>query len=203
MFGFPAEELCVKEPLSDTLESSSVLQKVQKVFLSLLFPRVSTRRKALGNCGGTSRDPSLWEEAWQVQQSAWVQFGRQTAHLNQHLHFHTSHWPTFTSILMQPSTEPKDLVAYGNFPFPTPPNVLSNAESAKGAEPRENPLLPEQIHAIHLGTAWSIPTWCLMKWREVGGTSNAAAAAAYTVTALGVSRGLQSQVCHSGTCQQC
>lgn len=196
---------CVwRDHCQNKLEGSSVLQKVQKVFISA-FSSCFSKEKVSGKVWRQKQSPlpSGGDVAGEVQQSAWLQFGLQTAHLNQYLHFHTPHWPTFTSILVQPGTKPKDLVAHGSFPLPpTPPqNVLSNAESAKGAEPSENPLLPEQIHAIHRGTARSVPTWCLMKWREVGGTS--AAAAAYTVTVLEVNRGLQSQVCHSCSCQHC
>lgn len=34
-------------------------------YLSLLLPPVSTRSKSLGNRGGRSRAPSLWQEIWQ------------------------------------------------------------------------------------------------------------------------------------------
>lgn len=107
-----------RDHCQNKLEGSCALQRVQKVFISA-FSSYFYKEKVTRILWWQKQSPLPLggDLAGQVQQSAWLQFGLQTAHLNQHLHFHTLHWPTFTLMLMQPGIEPKDLVAYRNFPF--------------------------------------------------------------------------------------
>lgn len=125
-----------RDHCQNKLEGSSALQRVQQVFISA-FSSFFYKEKVTGKLWRQKQSffPLGRHLAVQVQQSAWLQFGLQTAHLNQHLRFHTLHSPTLTFILMQPGTEPMEI-----FWFFPPLNVLRNAESTEGTELRENPL---------------------------------------------------------------
>lgn len=122
------------------LEGSSVLQKVQKVF-NLCFFLLFLQGESHWETVEAGAEPPPFGRWFGRRGAAVCLTAVWSANCTPEPTFTLSHshWPTFTSILMQPGTEPKDPVALGNFPFPTPHKCFEQCRVSKRGWTKGNP----------------------------------------------------------------